>query len=150
MWMAFVQFFGSSSAIQILYFYQVDKIVHFLGGFMVWGMTYKFPHLFMKDWTARGGSESSSRSLSRLVEYLERWRDKSLNSRAGFSFLLLLAAAVIWEAFEWMVLPDVGDLYRRNYALWRQDTVLDIIIGMVGGWAAFVAYRRRLNLEALN
>ena len=107
-WVFFIHFLADRGTIQLLSFYQVDKILHMLGGFVVVGAIYK-----------------------------------SLRFRTGVSFLFLLAVMTLWEIFEWMVVPDVSDLYRRNYALWRQDTVLDLIIGMVGGVAAFVSYRKR-------
>ncbi|OGZ99941.1 MAG: hypothetical protein A3C07_02835 [Candidatus Sungbacteria bacterium RIFCSPHIGHO2_02_FULL_47_11] len=66
---------------------------------------------------------------------------KSLRFRAGNSFLILIAAAVLWEIFELVVMPDVKDLYAMNYALWRYDTIFDLIFGILGGFAAFVEYR---------
>ena len=107
-WVIFTQFFASREIIQILYFYQVDKILHMLGGFLVVGTAYK-----------------------------------SLRFRVSVSFIFLLAVMILWEIFEWLVMPDVRELFIRNYSLWRQDTALDLISGMVGGFAASVSYRRR-------
>ena len=109
-WAIFIQFFASQGVIQLLYFYQVDKILHMLGGFFVAGTFFK-----------------------------------SLRFRASVSFLFLILVVILWEVFELVVLPDVSDLYRRNYALWRYDTILDFIVGMMGGLAAFISYRRRRN-----
>ena len=105
-WIIFIQFIGSSGAIELLYRYQVDKAVHFLGGFVVMGV------------------------LFRLV-----------GIRVRSSLLLLLVTAILWEVFELLVLPDVIDLYQRNFELWRNDTIGDLILGMVGGILAFIAYR---------
>lgn len=105
-WVIFIQFFGSSGAIELLYSYQVDKAVHFLGGFVVMGVLFRL-----------------------------------FGIRVGSSLVLLLVIAILWEVFEWLVLPDVMDLYQRNFELWRNDTIGDLIFGIVGGILAFVAYR---------
>jgi hypothetical protein len=107
-WVVFTQFFASREIIQILYFYQVDKILHMLGGFVVTGTVFK-----------------------------------SLRIRVSTSFLLLVLVVILWEVFEWIVLPDVKYLYCRNFPLWRYDTIWDLIAGMMGGLAAIAAYRRR-------
>lgn len=105
-WQIFIHFVAPFATIQLLYFYQVDKILHLLGGFVVVG--------------------TSLRSL-----YLGQ----------SLAMGLLVLAAILWEVFEWFVAPDVKELFVRNYVLWRKDTILDLVLGMIGGFAALIAYR---------
>ena len=104
-WVIFIQFIGSSGAIELLSSYQVDKAVHFLGGFVVMGVLFRLVGIGVRS-----------------------------------SLVLLLVTAILWEVFEWLVLPDVRDLYLRNFELWRNDTIGDLIFGIVGGILAFVTY----------
>jgi len=58
---------------------------------------------------------------------------------------ILALAVLVWEAFELAVFPDVWYLYSRMFPYWLRDTSSDIIVGLVGGFVAFLIekYQKR-------
>ena len=49
------------------------------------------------------------------------------------ALILLILLGVGWEIFEVLFLSDVRDFYEKFYQYWLNDTLGDIMAGIIGG-----------------